>query len=138
MLFKSRLLLGVILIVYLSIVFNQYQHWIDFGDRTGAYLTGPDNYSSRETIIELQLLTAVLFILPFLIFISKNRDRVYILTFLTIILPILFNPSIMFIFIFNIYALLLLIGLMLAIILTLLWNSKEESGKMIERKPQKD
>lgn len=133
MLFKSRLLLGVILIMILSIIFNRYQDRINFGDRTGMYLIGPDEYSTRDTIVELRLITAVLFILPFLIFLLKNHNLVYILTVLTIILPIWFNPWTMLIFIADIYGFVLFIGLMFAIILTLKWKSREESGKMQPR-----
>jgi hypothetical protein len=76
MLLKSRLLLGVILIVYLSFIVNQYQSQVDFGDKWGRseYLIGPDIYTSRDEVVAVQQLTTVLFILPFLIFLLKNRN----------------------------------------------------------------
>ena len=125
MLIKSRLLLGVFLIIYLSFIVNQYQSSIDLGDRISksascntanckyVYLMGPDEFTSKDKIVEGQQKTMVLFILPILIFLLKNRNIVYILTLLTIVLPIWIN-------IFNILNLFLFI-LPFTIVVCLTW-----------------
>ena len=88
---KSRILLGVFLIIYLYVIVNSYQSEIEFGDKTNMYLIGMDEYSTRDKIVEAQQLTTLLFILPILIVLLNNRILAYILTLLTVYLSIEIN-----------------------------------------------
>ena len=136
MLIKSRLLLGIFLIIYLSFIVNQYQSSIDTGDRISQserckiskcydmYAIGPDVLlNSKDKLVEAQQKTMVLFIFPILIFLLRNRNIVYILTLLTIVLPIWINLFyIIFLFLF-------ILPLIIVVLLTWVWETPKK-GKI--------
>lgn len=104
---KSRLLLGVFLIIYLSYIVSTYQSSIEDGDKRicggticdYGYIIGSDEFTSKDVVVNALQQTTWLFILPILIFLLKNRNIVYILTLLTIYLPIKINVFVMLPFI---------------------------------------
>lgn len=126
---KSRLLLGVFLIIYLFYIVNQYQSSIELGDKLlhegikineYSYLIGYDEYTTRDKAVDVLQKTSVLFILPILIFLLKNRKLVYIFTLLTIFLSIYINFSVIIPFI-----LFFLAPLIIVIFIILIWESKK-------------
>lgn len=132
-LLKSRLLLGVFLIIYLAYIVNIYQSSIEFGDRSSKAVTcggscnemygiGPDVLTTKDVVVNALQQTTFLFIFPILIFLLRNRNIVYILTLLTIYLPIKINVFIMFPFI-----LLFLAPLIIVFCITWIWESKKNN-----------
>ena len=131
---KSRLLLGVFLIIYLYFIVNSYQSSIDSGDRISqsescktsncqyVYTIGSDEFTSKDVVVNALQQTTWLFILPILIFLLKNRNIVYILTLLTIYLPIKINVFVMLPFI-----LLFLAPLIIVFCITWIWESKKNN-----------
>ncbi len=131
---KSRLLLGVFLIIYLYFIVNSYQSSIDSGDRISqsescktsncqyVYIIGSDEFTSKDVVVNALQQTTWLFILPILIFLLKNRNIVYILTLLTIYLPIKINVFVMLPFI-----LLFLAPLIIVFCITWIWESKKNN-----------
>lgn len=121
---KSRFLLGIFLIIYLAYIVDDYQSSIEFGDKTNMYLIGSDEYSTRDKIVEAQQQTIVVFILPILLFLLRNRNIAYILTLLTIYLPIYINVFVMLPFIFFFLA-----PLIIVICITIIWELKKWESK---------
>jgi hypothetical protein len=113
MLLKSRILLGVFLIIYLSIFVIEYQESITLGDKIkqsyllshnlsaneyeDGYAIGIDELTTRDEVVSVLLQTLIVFIFPILIlFRLKSRILVYSLTLLTYILPIIINPYMLY------------------------------------------
>jgi len=131
---KSRLLLGVFLIIYLYFIVNSYQSSINYGDRISqsescktsncqyVYTIGSDEFTSKDVVVNALQQTTWLFILPILIFLLKNRNIVYILTLLTIYLPIKINVFVMLPFI-----LLFLAPLIIVFCITWIWEFKKNN-----------
>lgn len=98
MLPKSRILLGIVLILYLSFIVYFYQSSITEGDKrnhnaNSPYDIGIDDLTTREVVVTFLVQTLMVFIIPIsIVFILKNRILIYTLTLLTYILPIIINP----------------------------------------------
>jgi len=93
MLPKSRILLGVVLILYLSFIVYFYQSSITEGDKHNHdYEIGIDDLTTREVAVTFLVQTLIVFIIPIsIVFILKNRILIYSLALLTYILPIIIN-----------------------------------------------
>ena len=129
---KSRLLLGIFLIIYLSFFVYQFQSIIDEGDKVigkvghgtyeDVYAYGFDDYTTRDVVVKTQQETLILFILPILILLLKNRIFAYTLTLLTIVLSIwIYSLTILYLIFY------FMIPLLIVISMTLIWESKKNN-----------